>query len=143
MHRQALSRKLARAAISGGLVAAFNFSCLWLFLHFFGVHSSFSFAFLLALAAHFTLSKFWTFGDRSPAWRRQLPQYLMVAAVSYLVQFLIVHACIDFFNLNPLIASLFAIPASTFTGFFLMQIWVFSTSPPPSEFTTPRRGRLE
>jgi putative flippase GtrA len=125
-------------------VAALNFSCLWLFLRFFGVHSSFSLAFLLALAAHFALSKFWTFGDRSPAWRRQLPQYLVVAAVSYLVQFSIFHAGISFFNLKPLIASVFAIPASALTGFFLMQIWVFSTGrTPPSGLTTPRRGPLE
>ena len=108
------------------MVAALNFSALWLLVHFFDPRVSFSIAFVFALGAHFTLSKYWTFRNRSAAWRRQVPQYLFTAAVSYLIQFGVFQSAMSFFGLRVLTANLAAVLVGAGVGFLLMHAWVFA-----------------
>jgi putative flippase GtrA len=138
-----------RAGGTGATVAALNFVALWILVHFFGPRVSFSIAFLIALAAHFTLSKFWTFRDRSAAWRRQVPQYLLVAMMSYLIQLSIFQSAISFLGMRVFGANALAILVGAAVGFLLMHAWVFSTDQMPQspkfsrrerpDVTTPRR----
>ena len=138
-----------RAGGTGATVAALNFVALWILVHFFGPRVSFSIAFLIALAAHFTLSKFWTFRDRSAAWGRQIPQYLLVAMISYLIQLSIFQSAMSFLGLRVFGANALAILVGAAVGFLLMHAWVFSTDQMPQSpkssgrerpsVTTPRR----
>jgi putative flippase GtrA len=138
-----------RAGGTGATVAALNFVALWILVHFFGPRVSFSIAFLIALAAHFTLSKFWTFRDRSAAWGRRIPQYLLVAMMSYLIQLSIFQSAMSFLGLRVFGANALAILVGAAVGFLLMHAWVFSTDQMPQSpkssgrerqsVTTPRR----
>jgi len=137
-----------RAGGTGTAAAAVNFASLWIFVRFFNPGVSFSLAFLLALAAHFTLSKFWTFRDRSADWGRQIWQYLLVALISYLIQFSVFQGALSFLGLNVFGANATAILVGAGVGFLLMHSWVFpiNQAPPPPGFsrddgshvTTPR-----
>jgi putative flippase GtrA len=148
VERQAIFPKVTRAGVAGATVAALNFVSLWILVHFFGPRVSFSLAFLIALAAHFALSKFWTFRDRSAAWGRQISQYLIVAMISYLIQLAVFQSALSFLGLPVLGANAVAILVGAVVGFLLMHSWVFpgnrmphSPKFPPTErpnATTPR-----
>ena len=131
MDRQAFFLKVLRAGTTGATVTAINFASLWVLVHFFGPRVSFSAAFFVALAAHFVLSKYWTFRDRSAAWRRQIPQYLIVAGISYLIQFGIFHTALSVFGVQVFIANAAAIVVGSISGFLLMHAWVFDTTETP------------
>jgi putative flippase GtrA len=131
MERQAFFLKVLRAGGTGTAAAALNFASLWIFVRFFSPRVSFSLAFLLALAAHFTLSKLWTFRDRSAAWGRQIWQYLLVAMISYLIQFTVFQSAMSFLGLGVFGANAAAILIGTVVGFLLMHSWVFSIKQEP------------
>ena len=113
MERQAFFPKVARAAVTGSAVAVLNFISLWVFVHIFGPKVSFSLAFLIALAAHFTLSKVWTFRDRRAEWGRQIWQYLVVAMISYLIQLAVFQSAMSFLGLRIFAANAVAIVVGT------------------------------
>jgi putative flippase GtrA len=125
VERQAIFPKVTRAGVTGAAVAALNFAALWILVHFFGPRVSFSLAFLIALAAHFALSKFWTFRDRSAAWGRQISQYLVVALISYLVQLAVFQSAMSFLGLRVFAANAVAILVGAVVGFLFMHLWVF------------------
>jgi putative flippase GtrA len=110
---------------------------------------SFSIAFLIALAAHFTFSKFWTFRDRSAAWGRQISQYLLVAMMNYLIQLAVFQSAMSFLGMRVFGANAMAILVGAAVGFLLMHSWVFSINRMPQSpnfshrerpnVTTPRR----
>ena len=125
MERQAIFPKVTRAGVTGAAVAALNFAALWILVHLFGPRVSFSLAFLIALAAHFVLSKVWTFRDRSAAWGRQISQYLVVALISYLIQLAVFQSAMSFLGLRVFAANAVAVLVGAVVGFLLMHSWVF------------------
>jgi putative flippase GtrA len=141
VERQAIFPKVTRAGVTGAAVAALNFVALWILVHFFGPRVSFSLAFLIALAAHFTLSKFWTFRDRSAAWGRQISQYLVVALISYLVQLAVFQSAMSFLGLRVFAANAVAILVGAVVGFLLMHSWVFSSNRMPHSPKFPMAER--
>jgi len=142
VERQAFFLKVLRAGGTGAAAAVINFAALWVFVRFFSPRVSFSLAFLLAVAAHFTLSKFWTFQDRSAAWGRQIWQYLLVALLSYLIQFSIFQSTMSFLGLGVFTANTAAILVGTLFGFLLMHLWVFSIDQvPPSPGVSHQEAR--
>ncbi len=138
VERQAFFPKVTRAATTGAAVAVLNFVSLWIFVHIFGPKVSFSLAFLIAVAAHFTLSKLWTFRDRSADWGRQIWQYLVVAAISYVFQLAAFQSALSFLGLHVFAANAVAIVVGTMIGFLLMHSWVFSGSQVPRSPVSPR-----
>lgn len=141
VERQAFLPKVTRAATTGAAVAALNFVSLWIFVHIFGPKVSFSLAFLIALAAHFTLSKFWTFRDRSVEWGRQVWQYLIVALISYFIQLAVFQSAMSFLGLRVFAANAMAILVGAVVGFLLMHSWVFASNQVPRSPQSPRRER--
>lgn len=143
MKWQGLIWRLLRASIVAGVVAVLNIFLIWIFAHFLGPRVSFTVAFLLALATHFLLSKFWTFANYIPEFAVQIPRYLTAAVVSYLLQLAVFHACLVVFTKNVLLASIIAMPGGMLASFTLLQTWVFSCrslgQKPFSSLT--RRGR--
>jgi putative flippase GtrA len=130
-----------RAGGTGATVAALNFVSLWILVHFFGPRVSFSIAFLIALATHFTLSKFWTFRDRNAAWGRQISQYLLVAMMSYFIQLSVFQSAMSFLGMRVVGANAVAILVGTVVGFLLMHSWVFSINQMPQSPKFSRRER--
>lgn len=106
-------------------MAGLNFVSLAILLHFFGPKVSFSIAYLVALTAHFTLSKFWTFRDQSRAWSRQILQYLGGAFISYVIQLWMFQSCMSLLGLGAFAANAIAVCGGAVVGFLLMQIWIF------------------
>ena len=142
VHWQGLIWRLVRAAVAAGIVAALNIFLVWMFAHFLGPRVSFTLAFLLSLATHFLLSKFWTFANYSPEFAIQVPRYLVAAVVSYFLQLAVFHACLVVFTKNILLASIVAMPGGMAASFTLLQVWVFSRSADDHIFAgLGRRGR--
>jgi len=125
---QGLIWRLIRASVVAGLVAVLNIFLVWVFAHFLGPRVSFTLAFLLALATHFLLSKFWTFANYSPEFALQIPRYLVAAVVSYLLQLGVFHVLLIVFTSNVVLASIVAMPGGMAASFTLLQIWVFPSS---------------
>jgi putative flippase GtrA len=90
------------------MAAALNFSVLWLLVHFFDFRVSFSIAFVSAFGGALYSSKYWTFRNRSAAWRRQIPQYLFAAALSYIIQLAVFQGAMSFLGLGVFLANLAA-----------------------------------
>lgn len=111
------------------------------FVHIFGPRVSFSLAFFIALVAHFTLSKYWTFRDGSAEWGRQIWQYLVVALISYFIQLAVFQSALSFLGLRVFGANAMAIVVGTIVGFLLMHSWVFSSNQVPRSPHFPRRER--
>jgi putative flippase GtrA len=129
VHWQGLIWRLLRAAVVAGAVAVLNIFLVWTFAHFLGPRVSFTLAFLISLTTHFLLSKFWTFTNYSPEFAVQIPRYLAAAAVSYLLQLGVFHACLVVLTKNVVLASIIAMPGGMAASFTLLQLWVFSGRP--------------
>lgn len=139
---QGLIWRLLRASVVAGMVAVLNIFLVWVFAHFLGPRVSFTLAFLLSLATHFLLSKFWTFANYSPEFAIQIPRYLAAAVVSYLLQLAVFHACLVVFTKNVLLATVIAMPGGMAASFTLLQVWVFSRFPDDHTFAgLAKRGQ--
>jgi len=87
--RDLLKHRLARFAIVGGVVTVFFMSLNAVLTRAFscGSRTAFCIAYPFALGLHFTLNKLWTFERRERVDVRQVIEYLLAAAITFLIQF--------------------------------------------------------
>ena len=81
----------------------------------------------LGLAVSFALNRIWTFGDGRTV-GKVLPRYLLVAAISYLLNLSVVLLCTHYFGVGPYLVQLFGIGIYTVTMFLGCRWFVFQKS---------------
>jgi putative flippase GtrA len=122
--------KFIRFCTVGVTVAAVDFSMVFVLSRFLPALVAVTLAYFIGVACHFLLNKFWVFRCQRSDYLRQLLQYAVVVASSWIITLAVVQICLSTFTSNVLIAKLFAIPCATLSGFLLMQMFVFRRSHP-------------
>lgn len=77
------------------------------------------------LAVSFLLNRIWTFNSNRPV-THVLPQYLLVAAIAYLLNLSVVLAAISYFSANHYLAQLLGVGIYTVCMFFGCRWFVFA-----------------
>jgi putative flippase GtrA len=120
--------KFIRFCTVGATVAIVDFSMVFVLSRFLPPLVAVTLAYFIGVACHFLLNKFWVFRCQRSDYLRQLLQYAVVVASSWIITLAVVQICLSTFTSNVLIAKLFAIPCATLSGFLLMQMFVFKRS---------------
>lgn len=82
-------RRILRFAAVGLTVMIFFSALNWLFGRWMGRQAAFLLAYPPALALHFGLNKWWTFGCARTDMTRQVGEYLVMVAVTFVIQWAI------------------------------------------------------
>jgi len=111
---------------TGYVVGFLSFNILKLVL---SPNNAFSGCFLLSLAAHYSLNRFWALKSHRSDTLRQLIEYLAAAAVCYGISF----STFKFLNvslgLNLMWSQALSQPPATLFTFFVLNFWVFKHKP--------------
>jgi len=83
--------------------------------------------YVIGLAVSFSLNRVWTFNSDRPV-AHVLPKYLLVAALSYLLNLGAVIAATSQFSVNPYLAQLLGVGIYTVCVFFSCRWFVFGRS---------------
>lgn len=89
----------------------------------------------IGLAVSFALNRLWTFGD-SRSFGKLLPRYLLVAAISYLVNLSVVLVATHRLGVGPYLVQIFGMGVYTVTMFLGCRWFVFRT--PARETMSPK-----
>lgn len=125
-----LMRQLLRFAVVGAIVMVFFMGLNWLFGRFTGPTVAFLLAYPPALALHYALNKWWTFGCRRTDTARQVSEYLGMVAATFVVQYVFFWLANTQFGWPGWLSAGFANAAQMVLSFVIMQRRVFGASQP-------------
>lgn len=115
---KSISRQFVRYAIIGAFGTALDFALLWMFLRIRSpIALAVTAAYALATLAQFFLNRSWTFQAYERPAAYQLPVYILVTFVNWLVALVFVEVGTRTFDLSPMIAKALSIPPSALVGF--------------------------
>jgi putative flippase GtrA len=124
--------KLLRFAVVGGSVTLLFMGLLQLFSTWWGKQLGFFAAYPIAASCHFLLNKWWTFADQRSDKGRQVGEYLLMAALTFALQWVVYTGVTHFTPLAPPIAGLIANVAQMAITFFVMDRRIFTSQAPRS-----------
>ena len=116
--------RFLRFLLVGGTGFVVQLGSLWLLKWFFPVRVAFTVAFVLSVASHYSLNRFWALKSARRDSGRQFLEYLATVGLSYLVSY-------SFFNLflylklSAMLSTALAVPPSTLVVFLLLNYRVF------------------
>ena len=129
MVNQDLFRRVVRFCVVGSIVMV-SFAFLnWLFGRWMGKQAAFLLAYSPALALHFSLNKWWTFGCERTDMARQIGEYLVMVVVTFVIQWTIFTALIAWTPMPGWLAAAAANAAQMLVTFVAMQRKVFASAP--------------
>jgi putative flippase GtrA len=122
-----LLRQSIRFAGVGIINTAVGLSVIWGVMFFFGAAPAPANAagYAIGLGLSFVLNRSWTFGSRAAS-AEQLPRFMLVAALSYLVNLSVVMLAISQFSVNAYLAQLVGAAMYTVSFFFGCRCFVFA-----------------
>ena len=126
MFKQELILRLLRFGVVGGGVTLVFMGLNWWFGPKLGPDLAYLAAYPLAVALHFVLNKWWTFGQQGAVKARQLSEYLGLMVVAFLIQTTVFKLLIHFTAMAPWLASGVATVAQMALAFLIMQRRVFA-----------------
>ena len=124
-----LIRQSLRFGTVGLVNTTIGLMAIYSIIFFFGANPALANAvgYAIGLAVSFALNRFWTFGDtRSIA--KILPSYLLVAAISYLLNLSVVLLGTYHFSVGPYLVQIFGVGMYT-VGMFLGCRWFVFQAP--------------
>lgn len=131
-----------RFAVVGLINTGIGLAAIYALMFFFqsGAGVANAIGYLIGLAVSFLLNRTWTFNSRRPV-ANVLPKYLLVAAISYLLNLGAVLTVIWYFSANPYLAQLLGVGIYTLCMFFGCRLFVFTITSFKdtyiTNFTTP------
>ena len=126
MVNQDLFRRVVRFGVVGGMVLVLFAFLNWLLGHWMGKQAAFLLAYPPALALHFSLNKWWTFGCERTDMARQVGEYLAMVVVTFVIQWAVFTALITWTPVPGWLAAAAANAAQMMVTFFAMQRKVFA-----------------
>lgn len=132
-----LVRRLLRFAIVGGAVMVFFMGLNWLFGRWVGAIAAFFLAYPPALALHYSLNKWWTFGCERTDTAKQVSEYLAMVAVTFVVQYAFFWLAHRWFGLPGWFSAGVANAAQMALTFVIMQRRVFKPALPVNGAAKP------
>ncbi|HKB90997.1 MAG TPA: GtrA family protein [Opitutaceae bacterium] len=128
MFKQDLIKRLTRFAVVGLSVMGFFTGLNWLFARWVGERGAFFLAYPPAVALHFFLNKWWTFGCARSDTFKQVSEYLSMVAITFVIQFGFFWLSHDVFGLVGWLSAGLANMAQMAVSFVIMQRRVFAQS---------------
>ena len=107
----------------------FDFGLVWIFVHAMQRLAAVAVAYLLAVALHFGLNRWWVFAAADVPAARQLPQYIVTVVACWLCTVGVAALALATFTDNVFVAKAVAIPCATLLAFVLMRQFVFRRPP--------------
>jgi putative flippase GtrA len=122
-----LLRQSIRFAAVGLANTAIGLAAIYAVMFFFqtGPAIANAIGYAIGLAVSFSLNRVWTFNSDRPV-GHVLPKYLLVAALSYLLNLGAVVAATSHFSVNPYLAQLLGVGIYTVCVFFGCRWFVFA-----------------
>ncbi|MBS0662204.1 MAG: GtrA family protein [Verrucomicrobia bacterium] len=130
--------RFVRFLVVGGSAYAVQVATMKLFLLGCGMNLAFSLSFLCSTTTHYSLNRWWALPSTRVDTGRQLREYLGVAALSYVINFLLFRLCVDVLGLGRIWATAIAVPPSTLVVFLLLNFRVFRHAGHAATSTSPR-----
>lgn len=128
-----MARRILRYAVVGVTVMAVFTSLNWLLGLRFGKDLAFLLAYPPAVGLHFWLNKHWTFGCRRTDAKRQISEYVVMVAATFLVQAAVFGILTRLAALPGWIAAGIANAAQMLITFLAMQYRIFKPRPEAGE----------
>jgi putative flippase GtrA len=110
----------------GAVVAAIDFSLVWVLSHWLSPLFAVSISYFTAVSCHFLLSKRWVYRCSRKDNARQVGQYALCIVGAWLSTLGIVQLCLSTITSNILLAKLIAVPPVTLAGFVVLRCFVFT-----------------
>jgi putative flippase GtrA len=126
MFKPEFVRRMLRFGIVGGLVMLVFTGLNWLLAPLLGEDPAFLTAYVPAVALHFCLNKWWTFGCTRQDSGRQLREYFAMVLLTFLIQAAVFKLLTHFSGLPSWIAAGAANAAQMAVTFVAMQRRIFS-----------------
>jgi putative flippase GtrA len=127
MFKQELVFQVARFALVGGTVTAAFMGLNKLFGPKLGKNGAFFAAYPPAVALHFCLNKWWTFGSEGATTAQQGFHYLLLMLVAFVIQWGAFQLLTRFTRMRPWLASGAATAAQMVIAFLAMRAWIFTS----------------
>jgi putative flippase GtrA len=131
MFKPELIRRLLRFGLVGGIVTLTFMGLNWWFGQR-GLSENLAYlaAYPPAVALHFCLNKWWTFGNQAAVRPRQVSEYLAMMLAAFLIQTAVFKLLTHFTPLAPWLASGVATIAQMALSFLVMHRRVFAQATP-------------
>lgn len=129
MPKQEFIMKLLRFGVVGGTVTLVFMGLNKVFSEQWGNQIGFLASYPLALTLHFLLNKWWTFANHRKDKGRQVSEYLVMAAITFCIQWAIFTAVVTWTRLTAPYAALIANAAQMAITFVAMDRRIFSAEP--------------
>jgi putative flippase GtrA len=126
MFKPELVRRVVRFGIVGGVVMGVFTGLNWLLAPKLGQDPAFLVAYVPAVALHFCLNKWWTFGCTRQDAGRQAGEYFAMVLVTFLIQAAVFKLLTHFTELPSWVAAGVANVAQMAVTFVVMQRRIFS-----------------
>jgi putative flippase GtrA len=117
-----------RYLVVGGSACLVQVMSMKLFLGWLGTNLAFILSFMCSTSTHYLLNRFWALPSMRADTLRQLGEYLVTAALSFVINFSLFRLCLDVFGLDKLWSAAVAVPPSTLVVFLLLNYRVFRRS---------------
>jgi len=126
MFKQELVLQVARFALVGGTVTATFMGLNKLLGPRLGKNGAFLAAYPPAVALHFCLNKWWTFGGQGGTSAQETSHYLELMVVAFVLQWGVFQLLTRFTRMRPWLASGAATAAQMVIAFLVMRTWIFA-----------------
>jgi len=130
MFRRLLKDRVARLRfinylVVGGASAIVQFGVLWLVRDRWTADIAFSVAYILSVASHYLLVRFWALPSERRDVTQQFGEYLLAVGLSYAINIAAFKVGHDWIGLSVMWAAFWAVPPSTVVIFLLLNFRVF------------------
>ncbi len=109
----------------GAFAAVVRVGTVPLFDPFLTPKQTFTVSYLLSVATHYTLNRFWALRSERTDWARQFVEYVMTAILGYGLQYVVFAACFYKLGLSQIWSNLISIPPSTLVVIAILNYRVF------------------
>lgn len=125
-----LLKKVIKYCISGGMGAIIDFGIYSLLIYFFSLNYIISniISFTCGSLATYYLQKNWTFQCKSTKHLFLLRKYVIVVAITYVLNSLLLILFIQIFTINVFYAKILQILVSTIWGYSINNLYTFKES---------------
>ncbi|MBP7282760.1 MAG: GtrA family protein [Leptospiraceae bacterium] len=126
MNKDLLNRFI-KFLVVGGICTIINYIIFYVLFNYFGVQYLLSSAigYTSGLVIGYYVNKFWTYQVERDSQEKYMFKYLFVYLASLGASTLFLKFLVEFLNLNPVLANIFAIGLSTITNFVGTNFLVF------------------
>lgn len=113
--------------IVGGLTAGFYvsfFTLLWKMLHL-NYQVAISISYIVSVILYFFANKKFTFKNSGNTMAQQVPRYLFLLLINYLVTLTVMHITVELLSFPPYIGIFAAIGITCMLSYSLSRLWIF------------------